>query len=71
MRSSLNVITISPTHIIYVMIYFLHPQSAKFSLSNPNFYPTTNQASNQNSIFEKSIGKVSTNPDTALRWWND
>ena len=22
------------------------------------------------SIFEKSIGKVSTNPDTALRWWN-
>ena len=48
-----------------------HPQRAKFSLSNPNFYPTTNQASNENlSIFEKYIGKVSTNPDTALRWWN-
>ena len=40
MRSSLNVNTISSSH----MIYLVHPWRAKFLLSNPHFHPATNQA---------------------------
>ena len=56
MRSSVNVITIPRGQNSHYQILISIP-------------PPIKQA-NRISIFEKSIGKVSTNPDTALRWWN-